>query len=57
MAADVTIGMASPSNANANEDKPWKRMRDRLGAKAASTGVTSNAQQTADTWSDSRYSH
>jgi Late competence development protein ComFB len=55
MAADVTIGMASPSNPN--EDKPWKRMRDRLGAKAASTGVTSNAQQTADTWSDSRYSH
>jgi hypothetical protein len=58
MAVDVTIGLAPAPNNNANEDKPWKRMRDRLGAKAASTGVTSSStQQTADTWSDSRYSH
>jgi hypothetical protein len=56
MAADVTIGMANPSNAN--EDKPWKRMRDRLGARAASTGVTAvKTEQTSGTWSDSHYSH
>jgi hypothetical protein len=58
---DITIGMTSSApeslpqanaqmnaNANSNNDKPWKRVRERIGGKAASgTG----------TWTDSRYWH
>ncbi len=46
---DITVGMApAQSTSSRDQDKPWKRVRDRIGAKAAS-GVTTG------TWTDSRY--
>jgi hypothetical protein len=46
---DITVGMAPvKASASSDQDKPWKRVRDRIGAKAAS-GVTTG------TWTDSRY--
>jgi hypothetical protein len=45
---DVTVGIANASFAQSHADKPWKRVRDRLGTKAASGSTTG-------TWTDSRY--
>jgi hypothetical protein len=45
---DVTVGIANAPLAKSNADKPWKRVRDRIGAKAASGSTTG-------TWTDSRY--
>jgi hypothetical protein len=45
---DVTVGIANAPLARSTADKPWKRVRDRLGAKAASGSTTG-------TWTDSRY--
>jgi Late competence development protein ComFB len=46
---DITVGMAPvQTSASSDQDKPWQRVRDRIGAKAAS-GVTTG------TWADSRY--
>jgi Late competence development protein ComFB len=46
---DITVGMAPvQSTQSRDQDKPWKRVRDRIGAKAAS-GVTTGI------WTDSHY--
>jgi hypothetical protein len=50
---DITVGMTAVPNhseTSAKADKPWQRVRERVGAKAAS-GVNTG------TWTDSRYWH